>query len=137
MARTISVYHTTALGKGDKIIRDGWLIADEIQRGQIYGRGIYFWEKIEDAHTFGKRYYGINQYEILEEDIPYRNVLNYNMDQRTPNNNDADTFARRMISKGYEMVQLRKAYMDDTTILRAVGNAYVWLVDTRIPFQEI
>ena len=137
MAKWINVYHTTGLGNADKIIKDGWNIQKQFLRGQLYGRGIYFWEKEDDAKMFGELYYSKSGYDILMEEVPYRNILSYDFKMRVPNNDDADLFSKQMIQRGYELVEIRSAYMDDTTMKQAKGKAYVWLVDINIPYLKI
>lgn len=137
MAKWLNVYHTTGFGNADIIVKDGWKIQRQFLRGQLYGQGIYFWEREDDAKMFGELYYPKSGYDILMENIPYRNVLSYDFKMRNPNNQDAGIFSRRMIGRGYELVEIRSAYMDDTTMKQAKGKAYVWLVDVNVSYLKI
>lgn len=125
--KLLNVYHATKAGNGDKIIRDGWNVSREINNGQVYGRGIYFWELESDAHTFGKIWYGENGYDIVEETIPLIDgqFTHYDHNKRAGNH---DTVAQGLLNRGICCMIISRSYMDRSTI-EAKGNAYVWLVD--------
>ena len=124
---TIRVYHTTAQGNGKNIVKDGWIVSQNIATGRLYGTGIYFWELEKDAHVFGEKYFP-NGYDIILEKIPYRKYLFYDTNKRLPNNEDAILFSKQMLAKGIELLIIPRAYIDNTT-MQAQGKAFVWLVD--------
>lgn len=127
----ISVYHTTKVGNGEKIINSGWIIPRQINIGQVYGRGIYFWEFIEDAHKYGKLIYGNNNYEIIEEDIPLIEGKYQFYDHNIRMGSDHDMISKGLLNRGINCLIISRAYMDNST-MEASGRAYVWLVDIDI-----
>jgi hypothetical protein len=132
----ISVYHTTEDGNGIKIINSGWIIPRQINIGQVYGRGIYFWELIEDAHKYGQLIYGNNNYEIIEEKIPLIEGKYQYYDHLKRMGSDHDMLSKGLIRRGINCLIISKAYMDNST-MEASGKAYVWLVDIDVKDETI
>jgi hypothetical protein len=132
----ITVYHTTQEGNGYKIINEGWHIPRQIHIGQVYGRGIYFWELLEDAHNYGKLMYSSGKYEIIEEDIPLieGKFMNYNHNNRM--GSDHDMISKGLIKRGINCLIISRAYMDNST-MESKGRAFVWLVDIDKDYEAI
>jgi hypothetical protein len=132
----ISVYHTTKDGNGEKIINSGWNIPRKINIGQVYGRGLYFWELIEDAHKYGQLVYGDRNYEIIQEEIPLieGNFLLYNHSKRM--GSDHDMISKGLLKRGINCLIISRAYMDKST-MEAKGKAFVWLVDIDVEYKTI
>jgi hypothetical protein len=124
---TITVYHATKKGNGRKIEKKGWLVGENTRVGQVYGRGIYFWDLIEDAHTFGSIYLG-NDYDIVSENIPLVDGHYTYYDHNKRNTSDPDVLAQGLLRQGIHCLIISRAYMDYSTMM-AQGRAYVWLVD--------
>ncbi len=135
MANLKTVFHCTKSGIGSRIEKDGWIVPKNINNGQVYGRGIYFWEFISDAHKFGKEWYGENSYEIIEETIPLNDgeYENYDHNKRI---GDHDDISKALIRRGIRCLIISRAYMDNST-LQADGRAFVWLVDIDNNYTEI
>ncbi len=132
----INVYHTTKKGNGKKIVNNGWIVPREIHIGQVYGRGIYFWELISDAHEYGKRIYGTDGYEIIEETIPLIEGRYEYYDHHKRIGRNHDDISKGLIRKGIYCLVISRAYMDMSTI-EAKGKAYVWLVDIDNEYLEV
>lgn len=132
----LNVYHTTQKGNGTKIVNDGWHVPRNIHIGQVYGRGIYFWELISDAHTYGQRIYGSNNYEIIEETIPLVDGQFDYYDHTKRFGDCHDTISKNLIRRGVHCLIVSRAYMDRSTML-ADGKAYVWLVDIDNDYHEV
>jgi hypothetical protein len=123
----ITVYHATKKGNGRKIEKSGWLVGENTRIGQVYGRGIYFWDLIEDAHTFAAIYLN-NDYDIVSENIPLVDGYYEYYDRSRRNTNDPDIIAQGCLRRGIHCLIIPRAYMDESTMM-AQGRAYVWLVD--------
>ena len=135
MANLKRVYHCTKLGNGTRIEQDGWVVPNNIYNGQVYGRGIYFWELINDAHEFGRLWYGNDNYEIIEETIPLIDgeYEYYDHNKRIGNHDD---ISKGLIRRGIKCLIISRAYMDNST-MEAQGKAFVWLVDIDNNYSEI
>ncbi len=123
----ITVYHATPKGNGKKIERNGWIVKDIPDIGAVYGRGIYFWDLIEDAHTYGNRFFN-GHYDIVAEEIPLVEGCYTFYDHNKRSIGDVDYFSQVLISRGIHCLIISRAYMDYSTML-SQGRAYVWLVD--------
>lgn len=134
MANWKRVYHTTSLGSGNKIAREGWVVNSG--GVNIYGRGIYFWEKMEDAHSYGKRRFGMNSYEIVEEMIPFRdnNSIVYDHSRAF---GGIDAIARGLMRRGIQIVVIPNPMIEVSTHAQAKGKAFLWLVDINQSFTEV
>ncbi len=125
--QVVTVFHATPKGNGSKIERKGWIVNDIPTVGDVYGRGIYFWDLIEDAHTYGRMYLKGN-YDIVAENIPLVDGHYTFYDHNKRNIGDADQFSQSLIRQGIYCLIINRAYMDYSTMI-AEGRAYVWLVD--------
>jgi hypothetical protein len=124
----VSVYHTTKLGNAERILKVGWFVPRQIHIGQVYGRGIYFWELLEDAHEYGKRMYGVNNYEIIEEHLPLIEGKYLYYDHKKRVYSDHDDISKGLLKRGICCLVIVRSYMDRST-MEAKGRAFVWLVN--------
>jgi hypothetical protein len=131
----IKVYHTTALGNGDLIEKNGWEV--DYTGINVFGRGIYFWESYDDAHRYGQFRYGNNNYEILSEDIPVTQHNSVSYDYNKARNSHIDSIAQGLISRGINVIIIPNPQIEDVTMAQAKGKAYLWLVDISRSHQVI
>lgn len=124
---TIELYHTTKLGNAELIVQNGWKVT--YSGINIYGRGIYFWEKYEDAHNYGMQNYGKENYEILSEDIPIHSNNSIVYDYKRARNSHIDQIAQSLLKRGIEVIIISNPKIKDSTMQSAKGKAYLWLVD--------
>lgn len=127
MAKT--VYHATAKGNGKRIAEHGWVV--DYSGTNIYGRGIYFWERLDDAHSFGSGYYGSNNYDIVSEDIPVTSSNSMVYAHNKARNSHIDSIAQGLLARGIDVVVISNPHIEASTLHAAMGRAYLWLVDMR------
>lgn len=129
----ITVYHATPYGNGSSIVNNGW----EVTRSgvNIYGRGIYFWELIEDAHSYGEEKFG--DYEIVEETIPFTSENHVIYSHKKAVDNHIDDIAQSLLSKNIDVIVIPNPYIETTTMIKAKGKAYLWLVDMNQPIRFV
>lgn len=124
-----TVYHTTALGNGKLIEKNGWTV--DRSGVNIFGRGIYFWEFKEDAHSYGIQRYGKNNYDIVAEDIPINRNNSEIWDYYKARNSHIDQIALSLKARGVNVLIIKNPVIESATMPKAKGKAYVWLVDIR------
>lgn len=125
----IDVYHTTSLGNGERIVRDGWIV--DRSGTNIYGRGIYFWEYTSDAHRYGSERFGKGKYEIIEETIPVHDRNSVVFSHSRARGSHIDSIAQGLLARGVDVVVISNPHITDTTMSAASGRAFLWLVDIR------
>lgn len=124
MART--VFHTTRKGNGKLITENGWEVT--YAGWNIYGRGIYFWDLMDDAHRYGKeRFDGV--YDIVSEDIPITPSNSVTYDHAKAASSHIDSIAKGLLSRGIDVIIISNPQIAQSTLSRAKGKAYLWLVD--------
>ncbi len=129
LSRSVKGYHATGLGNAQQIAKDGWIVYHNIVNGQVYGRGIYFWDRLEDAHTLGELWWGKGKYEILSEYLPYKSKEFTTFDKNLWGGHDPDTIALSHLAKGIKLAKIPNPYMEISTMPTAKGDAFVWFVN--------
>lgn len=123
------IYHTTGRGSGKLIKKYGWSV--DYSGINIFGRGIYFWELKKDAHRYGIYRYGKGNYDIVAENIPINRNNSEVWDYYKARKSDIDQIAIRLKARGVHVLIINNPVIESTTMPKAKGKAYVWLVDIK------
>jgi hypothetical protein len=125
----LTVYHTTSKGNGKLIAQQGWEVDNS--GTNIYGRGVYFWGQMDDAHAYGLAVYGKDNYDIVSENIPVTSTNSVTYDHAKASGSHIDSIAQGLIARGVDVVVITNPHIASSTLSRAKGKAYLWLVDMR------
>lgn len=119
------VYHTTRKGNADRIAQKGYRI--DSQTHHLYGRGVYFWERRDDAENYGKTIFGENNYEIMQQriEVNRKNSITYDHSQAY---GSPDDIAQRLLNRGIEVIIIPTPLIEGSTLGTAKGKAYSCLI---------
>jgi len=133
--KEVTVYHTTSAGNGKRILEEGFRVYD--RRPALYGRGVYAWEREEDAHTYGQACDPTDNrlfpkgYDVVAARVRLnkRNSATYDSsevcDPDQPHQANALTDYCR--SQGIEALEIPNPLIERTTHRKARGKAYCFL----------
>lgn len=130
-----TVYHTTKKGNGKLIEQNGWEV--NYYGTNIFGRGIYFWESLDDAHSYGVERFGKNNYDIVSEVIPIRHNNSVEWDYRRARDSHIDQIAKGLKARGIHLIVIPNPAIESSTMAKAKGKAYVWLVDMSRDLERV
>lgn len=131
----ITVYHTTPRGNARRIVEKGWEVT--LAGTNIYGRGIYFWELVEDAHVYGHDRFGPSAYEIVAEAIPITSENSVTYDHDRARGRTIDGIAKGLLRRTIDVVVISNPQIEGSTLSRARGRAFLWLVDIDTPVRVV
>lgn len=127
-------FHVTSKGNGEKIINNDFKLIPGTTN--LFGRGHYFWEKQSDADLWANdrsRY--PNGVEIIEANWECYDSQVRVYDHNKRGGNSTNQLAKDLLAAGVSMLIIPNGHMEELSMQRATGRAFLLLRDVSAEFS--